>query len=194
MEQGHQLNSPALAACPPGLYAVQYRDSRAGDPVEALVFAVLDAEGGWAEHVTGARMLQSEGDAILQVWCLQNAAAPNLTAWFIVGEGQMPPPGVTVLACYRNGDGKLRRIRAEYIAAHSRSADDLDPDCETVYDEATDTNYWPEGWYEVIDNWGDYSHVLVTEGVVGHWTYLPAGPCFDRMPLCENTANNATRI
>ena len=52
-----------------------------------------------------------------------------------------------------------------------------DDDSEiSEYDEATDCCYTPEGWYEKIDNWGDYSSVAVVEGEVTHWMPLPAPP------------------
>jgi hypothetical protein len=38
-----------------------------------------------------------------------------------------------------------------------------------VYDESSDTYYDPQGWYELVDNWGEFSHILVTAGVVKFW-------------------------
>jgi hypothetical protein len=43
------------------------------------------------------------------------------------------------------------------------------------YDEDEDEYYWPEGWYELIDNWEDYSAVRIHYDVT-HWTPLPDGP------------------
>ena len=44
------------------------------------------------------------------------------------------------------------------------------------YDEATDTTYVPEGWYEHINNLDDYTLVAVSEGVITHWMPLPEAP------------------
>jgi hypothetical protein len=81
-----------------------------------------------------------------------------------------------VLACYRNRLGSLRRIRAEWVAAKTQVADGSEELGCAEYDEATDTFYIAQGWYERIDNWGDYSSVAVTEGEVTHWMPLPPVP------------------
>jgi Protein of unknown function (DUF551) len=94
-------------------------------------------------------------------------------AWIPVAE-RMPKSGQTVLACYTNSAGNVRRIRAEWVADKSVEASS---ESEIgVYDEATDTCYDPAGWYEKIDNWGDYSSVAVVEGEITHWMQLPAFP------------------
>jgi hypothetical protein len=99
---------------------------------------------------------------------------PAPAGWVPVTE-RMPPSGVIVLACYRNSAGNLRRIRAEWVAdktQESGSESDIG-----AYDEATDTYYDPEGWYERIDNWDDgFSAVGVNQGEVTHWMPLPAAP------------------
>ena len=86
----------------------------------------------------------------------------------------MPDSGVTVLACYRNSLGDSRTVRAEWVGKHRRAARDLEDldDSDTDYDELTDEYYWPEGWYEKIDNWGDFSSVRIVEGTVTHWVDL----------------------
>ena len=96
-------------------------------------------------------------------------------AWTPVTEA-MPKSGVKVLACYRNRLGNLRRIRAMWTAAKTEEASSEDAEACSEYDEATDTYYVTEGWYECIDNWGDYSSVAVTEGEVTHWMPLPPDP------------------
>jgi hypothetical protein len=96
-------------------------------------------------------------------------------AWVCVTQA-LPKSGVKVLACYRNRLGKLRRIRAHWIAAKTVEASSEDWDQCSEYDEATDTYYVTEGWYECIDNWGDYSAVAVSEGDVTHWMALPEAP------------------
>ena len=94
--------------------------------------------------------------------------------WIPVAE-RMPDSGCVVLACYRNSAGNLRRIRAEWVAAKTQeSGGDSDIG---EYDEATDTYYDPQGWYERIDNWDDgFSAVGVSQGEVTHWMHLPDAP------------------
>lgn len=93
--------------------------------------------------------------------------------WVPVAEC-LPARSRTVLACYLNRAGMLRRIRAHWISAKTVEAC-TDDEC-SEYDDATDTYWTPEGWYEQIDNWGDYSAVAVCEGEVTHWMPLPDPP------------------
>lgn len=88
-------------------------------------------------------------------------------------ESGLPQSGATVLACYKNSNGHLRRIRARWIAAKSCEASQ-DSDFGE-YDEVSDTYYDPEGWYEQIDNAVDYSAMFVSEEVT-HWMSLPEAP------------------
>jgi hypothetical protein len=99
--------------------------------------------------------------------------ATDELAWVNVGE-RLPAVGQTVLACYRNAANKVRRIRAKWVSARTVEASPEDEWGE--YDEATDTYWTPQGWYEQIDNWGDYSSVAVCEGEVTHWMPLPPLP------------------
>jgi hypothetical protein len=103
--------------------------------------------------------------------------------WVPVTE-RLPDSGKVVLACYTNRAGRVRRIRAEWVAEKSREANSEDSDIG-VYDEATDTFYDPPGWYEKIDNWGDYSSVAVCEGEVTHWMDMPAAPAPAPAPAKE---------
>lgn len=97
----------------------------------------------------------------------------ELEAWQPI-ESAMPESGQTVLACYKNSAGNWRRIRAQWIAAKSRESN-IDGDIGE-YDEEADTYYDPEGWYEQIDNWAEYTSCTVDEGVVSHWQELPPPP------------------
>lgn len=133
-------------------------------------------EGGPIPEPWGDRWLKYEGEAKRMIALVSKHASPHPAqpepaAWVPVAE-RMPKSGVTVLACYTNRAGNVRRIRAEWVAAKTIESDD---DSEIgEYDEATDCCYDPEGWYEKIDNWGDYSSVVVNEGEVTHWMPLPA--------------------
>jgi len=96
-----------------------------------------------------------------------------LNPWVKVAD-RMPESGVTVLAFYKNANGLERRIRAEWVKANTRVSSG---ESEIgVYDEATDTYYDPEGWYEQIDNWDDYTSVVVHQGEITHWMALPQAP------------------
>jgi hypothetical protein len=98
------------------------------------------------------------------------AAQPQ---WVLVSE-RKPTNHRPVLAHYKNKLGNSRIIRAEWIAAKTVEADEESDNSE--HDEATDTHYVPEGWYERINNWDDYSSVRVYDGDVTHWMLLPEAP------------------
>ena len=101
-----------------------------------------------------------------------------MSEWISVTE-RLPDSGKHVLAYYTNSFSKGRRIRAEYIAPKSREVDwecaDTDTQC-VEHDEESDSFYLTEGWYELMDNWDEYSSIAVVEGVVSHWMPLPKGP------------------
>jgi hypothetical protein len=108
------------------------------------------------------------------------AAAPRPGAqdgWIPVSE-RLPDGERTVLAFYLNSHGKECRVRAEYIEAKTKSAGDgsWDSDSTADYDEQTDEYFWPAGWYEVVDNWDELTHIAIHEGEVTQWTHLPAAP------------------
>ena len=93
----------------------------------------------------------------------------QIPRWTLV-EDAMPLNGKTVLACYKNSAGNLRRVRACWVAAKtSESSSESD---FGEYDEAADTYYDPEGWYEQIDNWDDCTAVFISDPVTC-WQELP---------------------
>ena len=94
-------------------------------------------------------------------------------AWVSVDDA-MPKSGVTVLVCYRNSLGNIRRIRAKWTAAKTVEAN-AEYDWGE-HDEETDTYWTPEGWYECIDNWDEFSSIMVSEGEITHWMPLPLAP------------------
>ena len=101
-------------------------------------------------------------------------------AWIAVDEC-MPEPGAYVLAVFRYTTGKQRVIRAMHAPRHTLSEDDYG---EFVtegadYDEATDTTYWQEGWYECNEN--EETHWHVSEEVT-HWMPLPSVPSVGEKP------------
>ena len=122
-----------------------------------------------------AEALRLMNEAIITIREALAEPVQEPVAWTPVAEA-LPNSGVKVLACYRNRLGNLRRIRAMWTAAKTEEADSDDAEACSEYDEATDTYYVSEGWYECIDNWGDYSSVAVTDGEVTHWMPLPPYP------------------
>lgn len=142
---------------------------------------------------TGEERIQTLGEGTREEWeanvrerliAAWNRRAPpvgHLTAstdkdrsvWISV-DARLPQPGVTVLAYYVNRLNNGRRIRAVWIPSKFEEAAPEQDFAE--YDEEKDCYFTPEGWYEQIDNWGDYTAVAVCEGTVSHWQPLPAPP------------------
>src|SRR5690606_34393756 len=58
---------------------------------------------------------------------------PKVPVWTRSAE-QLPEVGCVVLACYRNGNDFLRKIRAEYIPPRFKLADDLEVACITEWE------------------------------------------------------------
>jgi hypothetical protein len=103
---------------------------------------------------------------------LENYARPTIKP--VPVAERLPEPGKKVLAHYLNALGKPRTIIAEWVPAKTRE-DSPDGDLGE-YDDETDLFYWPEGWYEQIENWDDFTALLVDEGEITHWQPLPRGP------------------
>ena len=102
-----------------------------------------------------------------------HAAAKAETAWIPVAV--LPAPCLKVIATYVNRRGNRRTIMAKWIPGKTEEAHSLDDEFGE-YDEATDTTYVPEGWYECINNLDDYTFVAVGEGAITHWMPLPEAP------------------
>ena len=94
--------------------------------------------------------------------------------WISVKD-KMPEHGVPVLATYTNYYGKSRRIIAEYIHRWKEESN-FEAETNDEYNEELDMYFLKEGWYEKIDNWGDFSSVFVHEGEVKYWMPLPKSP------------------
>jgi|GEM_PF-2055976 len=109
-------------------------------------------------------------------------AVANLTAalsqsadaaqWWIPVDQQMPKSGQIVLALQKWGhSGKLGIIRAAWVAAKTEESS---PESDIgEYDEATDTYYDPEGWYEQISHWDEISAAGVSGATIVAWMPLP---------------------
>lgn len=85
---------------------------------------------------------------------------------------QMPKSGQIVLALQKwDHSGKLGVIRAAWIAAKTEESS---PESDIgEYDEATDTYYDPEGWYEQISHWDEISAAGVSGATIVAWMPLP---------------------
>jgi hypothetical protein len=99
-----------------------------------------------------------------------NRAASMLEAdtpqWTLTAE-RMPEPCAKVLAY----TGKGQPIRAQWVPV--KTLEDTGDGNFGEYDEATDTYYWPEAWYETNEN--EETHWMVDKPVT-HWMPLPAPP------------------
>lgn len=102
-------------------------------------------------------------------------AAPTIESprdWTPCAEGQNLPENKkeVLLSCV--GHNKREYVcKGYYIRKHTEeigAADDIEAD----WDEVTDTNFLPEGFYECIENWGDYSFVYINDAVLA-WQPLP---------------------
>jgi hypothetical protein len=149
-----------------------------------------EMDGWWmqryAEREKWVRETAAEALALL-------AALPQApqTAWTAVAD-EMPTPGVTVLAYYTNCVGSGRRIRAVWVPAKFEEAD---PEQDNVeYDEEKDCYFTPEGWYEQIDNWDDYTACAVHEGKISHWMPLPPPPQLQGAQPPSTTGGDAEAV
>lgn len=121
------------------------------------------------------QLQKSEVDNINLTGWLAEEHAKHL--WIPVTE-RLPESGVHVLACCRvkwvGGGGRSYVCDAFYSAPKTEICS-YNEDIETEYDEETDEYYMPEGWWEVIKNWDDYSFVAIADFVT-HWMPLPEPP------------------
>jgi hypothetical protein len=67
-------------------------------------------------------------------------------------------------------------VRAMWVPKHYKEQND-DSDWYD-YSEASDTYYWPEGWYELQTHGGDEMLWHITNGVT-EWQELPPAPLFN---------------
>ena len=89
---------------------------------------------------------------------------------------ELPEKGQIVIATYLNQFGKRRRVRAVYIRQYEEEEGSEDDESCVEYCEEQDEWYLKEGWYELIDNWDNYSSVAIVEGVVDYWMPMPPAP------------------
>ena len=133
----------------------------------------------FAEYRSGGEPTWRTSALLAIAWARQQQAT-ELAALRVVpvpvGE-RLPEPNTKVLAHYFNKLGKGRTICAIWVPAKTRVSDsDIDEDLEFEYDDKTDQFYWPEGWYETIENWEEFGYLKVYEGEVAYWQPLPKWP------------------
>jgi hypothetical protein len=116
--------------------------------------------------------------AVLQYWggFVVRPAPSTENCWINVSK-ELPDPSKKVLAHYKNDLGNGRTVVACYVPAKTRSGGYDEEFAE--YDEDADEFYWPEGWYECIENWEELDCVNIYGGVVTHWRPLPESPVSD---------------
>lgn len=100
-----------------------------------------------------------------------------MAEWISVKE-RLPEHGVHVLAAchikWLGGGGKYYVCDAFYTGRFTDICNYSD-DIDMEYNEEDDEFYMPEGWWEVIKNWDDYSCVAIQDFVT-HWMALPEPP------------------
>lgn len=106
------------------------------------------------------------------------AASPAVPEWIAV-DSQKPKTGKKVLVFYKNSEGVARIVTGFYATKFGIEVPPHDDCDDTDYDEDQDRCYLHEGWYEAIDNWGDFSSITLHEGEPTHWMPLPALPAHD---------------
>lgn len=119
-------------------------------------------------------LIWQAADAIeaLQRACANYAEQAMENEWVSVKE-RLPENNVHVLLACKCGIGSYvcDGFHTEKYSTPTEFYEDIDAD----YNEETDEYYFPEGWWEVIKNWDDYSCVSI-EDTVTHWMPLPEPP------------------
>ena len=102
-----------------------------------------------------------------------------MSKWIDVKE-KLPANEKNVLVCCETTS--LTGSKIQYIceAYHiNKRSIEWDPrwdeNIDSDYDEENDVDYVPEGWYEVIHNWGEFSSIVIQDTVT-HWMLMPKPP------------------
>lgn len=98
--------------------------------------------------------------------------------WIPVGE-RLPEDDNPVWAFGHIVHGaRTAMFKGRWIAAHTMRSGDFgaDDDMSLEYDEAEDEFYVPEGWFERIENWDDFTDIAAGDYIVTHWRPLPEPP------------------
>ena len=98
-----------------------------------------------------------------------------MSEWISVEDG-LPGTSKPVLVFYKNGLNKGRIVKALY--AKKFTVEDMGDYRDLIcdYHEERDTYYLTEGWWEMVDNWYEWSHTKIDQGEVTHYMPLPPPP------------------
>lgn len=83
------------------------------------------------------------------------------------------PINVPILIHYKTSYGRSCIIKARFVPKFTEETEFAE---WGEYEEETDIYYNPAGWYEMIDNWEEFSTIFVNEGVPDFWMPLPEPP------------------
>lgn len=100
---------------------------------------------------------------------MSNQKMREAAGWQPIGTA---PHQKAVLIHYKNSHGNSRVIKAKFVPRYTVESDGENDSYDEYCDEK-DALFLREGWYELIDNWGDFSSVHVYEGVPDMWHPLP---------------------
>ena len=109
------------------------------------------------------------------------AIAPALTKAAVEAEREAwqtietAPSGLPVLIFYKNRCNKGRIVKAFKCGKFENENTSEEGVEYAEYCEEKDSYFDPPGWYELIDNWDDYSYVFI-DHVPTHWQPLPPPP------------------
>lgn len=118
------------------------------------------------EMEVGVRLYKPDIDRLITL-----ARRGAAVRWRPISEA--PKDGTKMLLKYQNVLHKWRTVKAFYAPKLAiEQNDDGDGWCE--YDEANDRFCLPEGWYECIENWDDYSYVHMNGVSPTHFIPLTA--------------------
>lgn len=146
----------------------------------------LREHNGWALNET----LDQAADAIEELSednAALNGVVTNLlekladfgkTFKWISVEDRLPESGTHVLVCCRVkwlGGGGHSYVCDAFHSDPKTIPCSYNDDIDMEYDEEKDEYYFPEGWWEVIKNWDEYSCVAIADFVT-HWMPLPPSP------------------
>jgi len=140
-----------------------------------IAYGTTETEHKIAKHIQQA--INAIEDLITALTASNEVIAKNKPKWIPVTE-RLPESGVHVLVCCRVkwlSGGVRSYVCDAFYSAPKTEICSYDYDIEAEYDEETDEYYLPEGWWEVIKNWDDYSSVAI-EDFVSHWMPLPEPP------------------
>lgn len=84
------------------------------------------------------------------------------SGWLSIDENTLPPNEQLVRIW--NADRNEEMV-GHYVHPFSICTADREFDGDTEYDEETDLNYWPSGWYVFADHWAEYTYGLILDNI-----------------------------